>query len=106
MPRARPQLTCPVHAWPRNRAVHARLPALVHAARPPRRTFKGHPQMRDTSLHACPHYPSTVLSSSELYAACQATRALGRHGQVFPTMLSLALAPERLPQEAEKLSQA
>jgi hypothetical protein len=92
-------------AHPR-RAMPARAHALVHAARAPLRTFKGHPRTRNTSLRACPPCPSQVHSSSELCVARQATRALGRHGQLFPTTPSLALAPGRLPREAEKLSQA
>jgi hypothetical protein len=92
-------------AHPR-RAVHARAPALVHTARAPRRAFKGHPRTCNTSLRACPHCPSPVLGSSELCAARQATQVLGRRGQLIPTTPCLTLAPGRLPQEAEKLSQA
>jgi hypothetical protein len=84
----------------------ARAPALIHAARAPCRAFKGHPRTRNTSLRACPHFPSPVLSSCELCTARQANRALGRRGQLFPTTPSLALAPGQLPRAAEKLSQA
>jgi hypothetical protein len=86
--------------------MHARAPALVHTTRTPRRAFKGPLRTRNTSLRACPHCPSLVLSFGKLCAARQATRALGRRGQRFPTTPSLVLAPGRLPREAEKLSKA
>jgi hypothetical protein len=76
-----PRLTCPVHASPRTRAepcapapVHAR-PYTVHTP------LKATPRTRNTSLRACPHCPGLVLSSGELCAARQATRALCHHGQ-------------------------
>jgi hypothetical protein len=76
------------------RAVHARAPALVHAARATRRAFKGHPRTRNTSLHACSHCPSQV------------SRALDHRVQLFPMTPNLALAPGQLPRGTEKLSQA
>jgi hypothetical protein len=71
MPRARPRLTCPVHASPRTRAEPC-APARLLRSMPPvhcTHVFKSHPQMRNTSLRACPHCPGPVLSSGKLCAA-------------------------------------
>jgi hypothetical protein len=91
--------TWPLSPLPRARR-HAQAPeralALPHA-RPEHvseqpsaelaRALKDHPWTRHTSLHACPRCPDLVLSSGELCAARQATRALGRRGQATPADL-------------------
>jgi hypothetical protein len=114
------QRSAPYRRYNRSRRNHATcstaavMPGARQPVRPLRSTppvhracaFKSHPRTCNTLLRACPDCPGPVLSSDELCAARQATRALGHHGQPFPTTPSLALAPRRLPREVEKLSQA
>jgi hypothetical protein len=99
VPRARPRLTCPVHAGPRARS-GPRPP--VHRAR----AFKSHPRTRNTSLHACPHCPGLVLSTGELCAARPSHPNADHHGQPLLETPSLTRAPGQLPRGAVKLPQA
>jgi hypothetical protein len=87
LPRARRRAQAPEHALALPRARPERVseqPSAELAL-----ALKDHPRTRHTSLHACPRCPDPVLSSSELCAARQATRALGRRGQATPAHLRL-----------------
>jgi hypothetical protein len=87
LPRARRCAQAPERALvlPRARPEHMSEQPLVELAH----ALKDHPRTRHTSLHACPRCPNPVLSSGELCAARQATRALGRRGQATPAHLRL-----------------
>jgi hypothetical protein len=83
LPRARRRAQAPERAlvFPRARPERVSEQPSAELAR----ALKDHPRARHTSLHACSHCPDPVLSSGELYAASQATRALGHRGQATPS---------------------
>jgi hypothetical protein len=86
VPRARPRMTCLVHASPRTR-VEPCAPVLVHArsCTMPAPIRVGKP--RSYSLRASPDSPYPALSSGELCAARRVARALDHRGQMSHPVL-------------------